>query len=73
MATDYFTKRVEVEPLANIRDQDVKRFVWQNIVIRFGIPSILVLDNGFQFDSKAFRKYCYKLGIKNRYSTSSYP
>ena len=34
VATDYFTKWVEAEPLANIRDQDVKRFVWQNIVIR---------------------------------------
>ena len=27
VSTDYFTKRVEVEPLANIRDVDVKKFV----------------------------------------------
>ena len=26
VGTDYFTKRVEVEPLANIRDTDVKNF-----------------------------------------------
>jgi len=32
LATDYFTKWVKAEPLANIRDQDVKKFVWQNIV-----------------------------------------
>ena len=34
---------------------------------------MLISDNGLQFDSKAFRKYCFDLGIKNRYSTSTYP
>ena len=33
---------------------------------------MLILDNGLQFDSKAFRKYCFDLGIKNRYSTPAY-
>ena len=73
VGTDYFTKWVEAEPLANIRDVDVKRFIWKNIVTRFGVPYTLISDNSFQFDSKAFRKYCSDLGIKNRYSTSSYP
>ena len=43
------------------------------IVTRFGIPHTLILDNGLQFDSKAFRRYCYELGIRNRYSTPAYP
>ena len=30
--TDYFTKWVEAEPLANIRDLDAKKFIWRNIV-----------------------------------------
>ena len=55
VGTDYFTKWVEVESLANIRDVDAKRFVLKNIVTRFGIPHTLILDNGLQFDSKAFR------------------
>ena len=42
---DYFTKWVEVEPLANIKDVDAKRFVWKNIVTRFGIPHTLIFDN----------------------------
>ena len=70
---DYFTKWVEAEPLANIQDVDAKRFVWKNIVTRFGIPHVLISDNGLQFDSKMFRKYCGELGITNRYSTSAYP
>ena len=72
-STDYFTKWVEIEPVANIRDLDVKRFIWKNIVTRFGVPYTLISDNGLQFDSKAFRKYCSDLGIKNRYSTPAYP
>ena len=52
---------------------DAKRFFWKNIVTRFGIPHVLISDNGFQFDSKMFRRYCGELGITNRYSTSAYP
>ena len=63
----------EVEPLANIRDVDAKRFIWKNIVTRFGVPHVLVSDNGLQFDSKMFRNYCGELGITNRYSTPTYP
>ena len=33
---------------------------------------MLISDNSLQFDSKAFRKYCSDLGIKNRYSTPAY-
>ena len=71
--TNYFTKWVETELLANIKDIDVKRFVWKNIVPRFGIPHTLISGNGLQFDSKTFRRYCCDLGIKNRYSTLAYP
>ena len=50
----------------------MKRFVWENIVTRFGVPHTLISDNGFQFNSKAFRRYCCELGIRNRYSTIAY-
>ena len=70
---DYFTKWVEAEPLANIRDVDAKKFIWKNIVTQFGVPHTLISDNGLQFDSKAFRRYCYSLGITNMHSTPAYP
>ena len=73
VSTDYFTKWVKVKPLANIRDVDAKRFMWKNIVTQFGIPHTLISDNGLQFDSKTFRRYCGELGIMNRYSTLAYP
>ena len=43
---DYFTKWVEAEPLAKITQQNVKNFVWKSIVCRFGVPRVLVSDNG---------------------------
>ena len=73
VGTDYFTKWVEMKPLANIRDVDAKKFVWKNIVTRFGVPHMLISDNGLQFDSKMFRRYYGELGITNRYSTPAYP
>ena len=73
VSIDYFTKWVEAEPISNIKDVDAYRFVWRSIVTRFKIPHMLISDNGLQFDSKDFRRYCGELGIRNRYSTPAYP
>ena len=73
VGTNYFTKWVETEPLANIRDVDAKKFIWKNIITRFKVPYTLISKNGLQFDSKSFRRYCYDLEITNRYSTLTYP
>ena len=49
---NYFTKWVEAESLANIRDVDVKRFVWKNIVTWFGVPHSLILYEVFSSIAK---------------------
>ena len=64
---------MEAEPLDNIKDVDAKRFIWRNIITRFGVPHTLISDNGLQFDSKAFQRYSRELGIRNGYSTPAYP
>ena len=73
VATDYFTKWVEAEALANIWDVDVKKFVWKSIVSRFEVPKALILINKLQFDSKAFKKYYGDLRIKNKCSSLAFP
>ena len=73
VVVDYFTKWAEAETLANIRDVDVKKFVWKNIITRFGVPDSLISDNGLQFDSRGFHEFCSNLGIRNRYFTPAYP
>jgi transposase InsO family protein len=73
VAIDYFTKWVEAEPLASIKNKDSIKFIWKNIITRFGIPETIILDNGTQFNSKPFMRYCSKLGIRNIYSSPAYP
>ena len=60
---DYFTKWIEAEPLASITQQNVKSFVWMNIVCRFEVPRVLVSDNGRQFDNALFKNFCEHFGI----------
>ena len=54
------------------KDSFGRTFVWKNIVTRFGVPHVLISNNGLQFDSKMFRRYCGELGITNKYSTPAY-
>ena len=70
---DYFTKWVEVEALTTIIEKNVRSFVWRCIICRFGIPSVLVSDNGKQFDNDSFRDFCSLLGIRNHYSSPACP
>ncbi|XP_030936484.1 uncharacterized protein LOC115961687 [Quercus lobata] len=55
---DYFTKWVEAEALATITEKNVWSFNWKCIVCRFGIPRVLVLDNGKHFNNDSFRDFC---------------
>ena len=73
VATDYFTKWVETEAYAQVMATQLIQFVEKNIVCRFGVPHSIVSDNGPQFISKAFHKFCMEYRIKNVYSTPRYP
>ena len=43
---DYFTKWVEVEALATIMEKKIRSFLRRNIICRYGIPRVLVFNNG---------------------------
>ena len=55
---DYFTKWVEVEALATITKKNVRSFVWKNIIYRYGIPRVLVSNNGKEFNNDSFKDFC---------------
>ncbi|GJX09467.1 reverse transcriptase domain-containing protein [Tanacetum coccineum] len=55
VAVDYFTKWIEAKPVTIITDNQVKKFVWDNIVCRFGLPGEIVSDNGKQFRDNPFK------------------
>ncbi|CAL9006411.1 unnamed protein product, partial [Prunus brigantina] len=73
VAVDYFTKWAEAEALATITAARIETFVWQNIVCRFGIPNIIVTDNGRQFDNAKFKQFCSNLKIKLCFASPAHP
>ena len=70
---EYFTKWIEVEPVAQITTHKVQHFVWKNIVCRFEVPKWLVSDNGTQFISQQLGKLCTELGIKQVFASVEHP
>ena len=62
--TDYFSKWIEAESYASIKDAQVENFVWKHILCRHGIPYEIVTDNGSKFISTRFQGFCDKWGIR---------
>jgi len=73
VAIEYFTKWIEVEPVAQITAHKVQHFVWKNIVCHFGVPRRLISDNGNQFASQQLGKLCAEIGIKHVFASVEHP
>jgi hypothetical protein len=72
-AVEYFSKWIEVKPLATITLVTVQNFFWQNIVCRFGVPKAITVDNGTQFDAEAFKELCDHIGTKIHFASVRHP
>ncbi|GKF34305.1 reverse transcriptase domain-containing protein, partial [Tanacetum coccineum] len=66
---NYFTKWIEAKAVATISGGQVNKFVWDNIVCRFGLPREIVSDNGKQFNDNPFKDWCKKLNITQRFAS----
>lgn len=53
VVVDYVTKWIEAKPLAKIREK-MTEFLKEYIIFRFGVPRIVVTDNGTQFAGQKF-------------------
>nr|GEW25841.1 reverse transcriptase domain-containing protein [Tanacetum cinerariifolium] len=73
VAIDYFTKWIEARPVATITGTQVKKFVWDNIVCRFGLPGEIISDNGKQFRDNPFKDWCEKLNIRQCFASVKHP
>ena len=45
---EYFIKLVEVEAVVTIIQKNVEKFLWENIICRFGFLNRIIIDNGPQ-------------------------
>ncbi|GKC63909.1 reverse transcriptase domain-containing protein [Tanacetum coccineum] len=73
VAMDYFTKWIEAKAVATISGTQVKKFVWNDIVCRFGLPGEIISDNGKQFSGDPFKDWCEKLNIVQRFASVKHP
>nr|GEU44234.1 reverse transcriptase domain-containing protein [Tanacetum cinerariifolium] len=65
----YIVDTIEAKAVATIIGNPVKKFVWDNIVCRFGLPEEIVSDNGKQFSDNRFKDWCNKLNITQRFAS----
>nr|AAQ56376.1 putative polyprotein [Oryza sativa Japonica Group]AAQ56400.1 putative polyprotein [Oryza sativa Japonica Group] len=69
VSVEYFSRWIEAEPLVAITSAGVQKFVWKNIVCRFGMPKEFITDNGKQFDSSKFKELCEGLNLEIRFAS----
>src|SRR5436189_4755094 len=70
--TDYFSKWAEAIPLREVKTSDVIQFIKHHVIYRFGVPRQIVHDNGPQFISYSFQRFCTKFRIQSISSTAYY-
>jgi len=73
VAVDYSTKWIEADPLSKITAKNVLRFFKRNILARFGVPALVISDNGSQFTGQRFQDYLRKIGIKQSFTSVEHP
>ena len=73
VVVEYFSKWIEVKPLATITSVTVQKFLWQNIVCRFGVPKAITVDNGTLFDAETFKDFCDQIGTKIHFASVRHP
>ncbi|KAJ0453964.1 putative nucleotidyltransferase, Ribonuclease H [Helianthus annuus] len=73
VAVDYFTKWVEAKALASTIAMIVRKFIWEYIICRFGLPLKIVTDNGTNFASEDLRKWMKEMNIEHTFTSVAHP
>ena len=72
VAVDKFSKWIEARPIAKIKSEQAVQF-FTDIVYRFGVPNSIITDNGTQFTSKKFLRFCDDFHIRVDWSAVAHP
>ncbi|KAJ0480493.1 putative nucleotidyltransferase, Ribonuclease H [Helianthus annuus] len=73
VAVDYFTKWVEAKALASTTSAVVKRFIWEQIICRFGLPLRIITDNVTNFAADDLERWFKELHIEHTFSSVAHP
>ncbi|KAH7842128.1 hypothetical protein Vadar_001785 [Vaccinium darrowii] len=72
-ATEVSTKWVEAVPLKKATGAAVAQFIKENIICRFGIPKVILSDNGTPFINKDVGELLQSYSAEHQTSTPYYP
>ena len=71
VATDVFSKFVLIQPFREAKANSLVEFVRNMIFLLFGVPEVVLTDNGTQFTSKMFRELLAEFNV-NHWLTPAY-
>ena len=69
---DHFSRYLRIYPLRNKTTKAVATAFKQDIC-RFGIPKLVIMDNGGEFSSAEFKEFCHKANIKQGFTIPYHP
>ena len=70
---DRFSRFVKLVPMKDIKALDVTRAFFKYWICQFGVPEVLITDNGPQFECEVMRQVCELFGIEKRRITEYHP
>jgi hypothetical protein len=73
VTVEYFIKWKEVKPLTNVCSASIKKFFWQNIICRYGVPRHITVDNAKYFDNAMFKDFYQQIGTKVAFALVYHP
>jgi transposase InsO family protein len=74
VVTDRFTKLTRAYPLATTTTEVAAKTFFEGwVAAGYGIPRVLLIDNGTQFVEKFFQTFCNTLVIKQVYTSAYRP
>jgi hypothetical protein len=72
VVVEKFIKWLEAAPVTTQDSTAAINFI-KSIVFRFGVPHSIITDNGTNFTSNEFKRYCESMGIKLKFASVAHP
>ena len=70
VVVDYTTRYVVLTPLMNKTAAKVAEVLYEEVILVFGAPEMMVTDGGTEFYNSTLRKYCSENGIQFQLSNT---
>lgn len=70
---DLFTRWIEVIPVAKADGPTIWKYLWENIILRWGLPETFLSDNGTEFKNQLVDDNLQKYGVNHEFTPKYHP